>query len=182
MPAQFWTSNVNSPGIGAGNALADSASATDISPAPQYVLPANTMYVGQRWRFTAYGILSTASSGNPTLTLGFYYGGIAGTALITTSALTVTASETNAPWRLQCELEVRSTGSSGTTWAHGFTIQPSGGATYTTATTSFMPASQTQPITINTTTANALTCGATWASAVANTSITCEGMIVELLN
>jgi hypothetical protein len=180
VPAQFWTSNVNAPGIGAGNALADSASATDISPAPQYTLPANTMYVGQRWRLTAHGILSTASSGNPTLTLGFYYAGVAGTALLTTGAVNVGANSlANAPWRIWADVEVRTIGSSGTTWANGMFSNPTALATCTITP---MPATQTQPITVNTTTANAITCGATWGSAVSGTSITCEGMIVELLN
>jgi hypothetical protein len=170
---------VNSPGLGAGAALANSASATDISPAPQYVVPANTLYAGQKWRFTAHGILSTAASGNPTLTLGVYYGGVAGTALLTSGALTVTASLTNAPWRCTADMEVRSTGSSGTTWSDGLVYNPT---SLTALTPQFMPATQTQPVTINTTTANGLTLGATWSSAVAGTSVTCEGWVIELLN
>jgi hypothetical protein len=179
VPSQFWTANVNTPSLGAGSALADSSSATDISPAPQYVISATYMYVGQRWRLTAYGVLTTASSGNPTLTLGFYYGGVASTALLTTGALTVTASLTNAPWRLTADVRVVTVGSSGTTWSSGLVYNPS---SLTANAITFMPATQTQPITINTTTANALTCGATWGSAVAGTSITCEDMVIELLN
>lgn len=179
MPAQFWESCLNSPGLGAGSALTNSAVATDISPAPQFTLQANSLYVGQRWRLTGYGIMSTAASGNPTLTLGFYYGGVAGTALLTSGALTVTASLTNAPFRVFAEFNVRSLGASGTTWASGYVLNPT---SLTGLTQTFMPATQTQPVTINTTIASAVTLGATWGSAVVGTSITCEDLIIELQN
>ena len=85
MPFQTWVATVNSPGQGPGAAYNTSTSATDVSPAPQFNSQTfGQMYVGQRWRFTAYGIYSNTST--PTLNMGIYYGGVAGTALSTLGA------------------------------------------------------------------------------------------------
>ena len=45
-----------------------------------------------------------------------------------------------------------------------------------------MPATQTQPVTVDTTTAKALTAGATWGTNSASNTLTCEGFHVHLLN
>ena len=179
MPAQFWRSVLNSPGVGAGTQLAASTTLTDVSPAPQLVLPANYLYVGQRLRMTAYGIFTTASSSQGTLTLGGYYGGVAGTALAVTAANTPTASAVAWPWQLWLDIYVRTIGSSGTVWCNGqvtLSTTLAGAASFYN-----LPTTQTQPITINTTTANALTVGAQFSSSTTNT-LTCEDMYVEALS
>jgi len=179
MPMQAWEACVNSPGQGAGSALSNSTAATDISAAPQYQSQTyGQMYVGQRWRFTAYGIMSTASSSQGTLNLGFYYGGVAGTALITTSALTPTASASSWWWQIQAFLEVRSLGSSGTVWSQGYFDSP----TSATAVTRTQMSGTSQTVSINTTTNSSLTCGATWGTASSSNSITCEGILIEQVN
>jgi hypothetical protein len=179
VPSQFWEACLNSPSEGAGTQLSDSAAATDISPAPQFVVPANYMYAGQRWRMVAYGIESSASSGNPTLTLGFYYGGVAGTLLAANASLATGTSAVSWPWRMEMDMRIVTVGSSGTVWCNGKIFWPTSlaawGITPVTLT-------QTMPVTINTTTANALTCGATYTSAVSGVTITCEDLLVELLN
>lgn len=174
--AQFWRSTLNSVGVGAGTALANSTTLTDISPAPQLTLPANYLFVNQRLRLTAYGIFSSASA--PTLLLGAYYGGIAGTALAATAANTI-GNGTNWPWQLWLDIYVRSVGSSGTVWCSGQVAI----ATSLTqpATPYWLPSSQTMPVTINTTTANALTVGAQWGTPSASDTITCEDAYIETL-
>lgn len=175
--AQFWRSVLNSPGVGAGTPLASSTTLTDISPAPQLVLPANYLFVGQRLRLTAYGIFSSVSA--PTLLLGGYWGGVAGTALAATAANTI-GNGTNWPWQLWLDIYVRSVGSSGSVWCNGQAII----ATSLTqpATPFFLPSSQTQPVTVNTTTANAITVGAQWGASSASNTITCEDAYVEALS
>jgi hypothetical protein len=177
MPAQFWESTVNSPGLGAGTALSNSTVLTDIGPAPQYVVPANYLYVGQRWQIRGYGIYS--STGTPTLLLGIYYGGVAGTAIVATAANAVASGAASDPWRIEVDISVRTVGSSGTVWANGWAKV---GSSLTAYTEYALPSSQTQPITINTTTANAWSIGAQWGTANSSNTITCEDLIVELLN
>lgn len=177
MPAQFWRSVLNSPGVGAGTALANSTTLTDISPAPQLVLPANYLYVGQRLRLTANGTFST--TGTPTLLVGGYYGGVAGTLLAATAANT-TGTATAWPWQFFLDILVKTIGSSGTVWCNGtFSLS----TTLAGAVTLYnLPTTATQPITINTTTANALTVGAQWGTANASNTITCQDAYVEALS
>ena len=177
MPLQSWEAVLNVPGEGAGTALASSTAATDISPAPQLTLPAGYMYVGQRIRLIGYGIFST--TGTPNLTLGGYYGGVAGTALATTGAVATGSGAASWPWRLQLEIYVRSLGSSGTVWVNGIVWL---GTSLTAMSPLWIPNSQTQPVTVNTTTANALTIGATWGTSSSSNTITCEDAYIEAIS
>jgi len=177
MPLQSWEAVLNVPGEGAGTALASSTTLTDISPAPQLTLPAGYMYICQRLRVIAYGIFST--TGTPTLLIGGYYGGVAGTALATTGAVTTGSGAANWPWRLQLEIYVRTLGSSGTVWCNGIVFL---GTALTTISSLWIPNSQTQPITVDTTAAKALTVGAQWGTNSASNTITCEDMYVEAIS
>jgi hypothetical protein len=174
--AQFWRSVLNSVGVGAGTALASSTTLTDISPAPQLVLPANYLFLNQRLRITAYGIYSAVST--PTLLLGVYYGGVAGTALAATAANTA-GNGVSWPWQLYLDIYVRTVGSSGTLWCNGMVNLGTSLATFSTP--YFIPSSQTMPVTVNSTTANALTVGAQWGASSASNTITCEDAYIETL-
>jgi hypothetical protein len=184
MPGQNWLMVANSPisgaGQGAGSALSDTATGADLSPLPQFNSQTwAAMYAGQRWRFTAYGILSSPSSGTATLNIGIYYGGFtSGTALCTSGTFTPTASLSSAWWGIQVEMEVRSVGSSGTTWAQGWIDIP----TSATAVTRQQMSGTSQTVTINTTASSTLTCGAVWSSAVSGNTVTCEGWIIEQMD
>src|SRR5579859_447799 len=139
--AQFWRSIVmNAVGVGAGTALASSTTLTDISPAPQVTLPANYLFLNQRLRVTGYGTFST--TGTPTLLLGVYYGGVAGTLLAATAANTTGSGAASWPWNLTCDIYVRTVGASGTLWCNG-TVNL--GSSLTGFTTYAIPSSQTQP-------------------------------------
>ncbi len=175
--ATFWRALVgNQVGEGAGTAYANSSAITDISPAPQVVIPANYLYVGQRLRLTGYGIYST--TGTPTLILGVYYGGGAGTLLAATAANATASGAASYPWKITLDIYIRSAGSSGTVWCSG---QADVGSSLTAYTSYALPSSQTQPITVSTVVANALTVGATWGTASASNTITCEDAYVETL-
>jgi hypothetical protein len=174
MPGQFWESVLNAPGVGAGTALNTSTSLTDISPAPQLVLPAGYLYVGKRFRLRAYGIYST--SGTPTLLLGAYFGGVAGALLAATAANATASGAASYPWKLSLDLYVRGVGASGSIWCNG---QADVGSSLTAYTGYALPSSQTQPISVNTTTAQALTVGAQWGTSSASDTITCEDAYIE---
>jgi hypothetical protein len=177
MPGMTWESLLNSPqATAAGTALASSVALTDVSPGPNYVLPANFLQNGSALRFTAFGVFSTTAT--PTLLLGFYYGGIAGTALATTGAITTATTVTNVPWRLEVTTTIRTTGASGTAMSQGFCLF---GTSVSAA--SFLPVPNTAlaTVTVDTTAAKALTVGAQWGTSSASNTLTCHGFYVESL-
>lgn len=178
MPFQSWVSCANTPGLGAGAALASSTTLTDISPAPQFLSQTfGQMYIGQRWRIVAHGIFST--TGTPTLLLGFYYGGVAGTALAATAATATGSGAAAWPWKLELQMSVRSLGSSGTVWAQGFCDL---GTSLTALARTAIPVTNVQLVTVNTTVNSALTVGAQWGTSSVSNTVTCEDLIVEQLN
>lgn len=177
MPFQSWMACVNSPGEGAGAAYNTSTSATDVSPAPQYMSQTyGAMYVGQRWRFIGYATASNTST--PTLNLGVYYGGVAGTALCTSGAITTTTAMSGWWWKIEVYTEIRTLGSSGTAYSMGWIDIP----TSATAVTRQQMSSTAQTATVNTTTNSALTFGATWGTSSASNTLTVQGWSIEQLN
>lgn len=177
MPAQFWEAVLNSPGNGAGAAYNTSTTITDVSAAPQLVLPANFMYPGQSFRLTAFGVFSTTVT--PTLRLGFYYGGVAGVSLADTGAVTTASGVTNVPWRLELTSTVRTVGATGTIISQGFCDF---GTAVATATHLPLPNTALATVTIDTTAAKALTVGATWGTSSASNTLTCHQFLVEAMN
>lgn len=177
MPAQFWESTLNSPGLGAGAALASSVTLTDVSPAPQFVIPANFLYAGQSLRLTACGVLST--TGTPTLLTGFYYGGVAGVALAASGAVATGSGVTNVPWRMELTCSVRTIGATGTIISQG--VQYIGTSVSAWGNTP-LPITALATVTIDTTTAKAITVGAQWGTSSASNTLTCHQFLVEALN
>lgn len=160
----------------AGSAYNTSVTLTDVSPTPQIVLPANLLDVGQVLRLCAFGVFSTTSA--PTLLLGFYYGGVAGTALATTGAVTTGSGVTNVPFRLEYEGRVRSTGTGGTIMGQGFCDF---GTSVSAVTHMPIPVTALSTVTIDTTTAKSLTVGAQWGTSSASNTLTAHHFSVELI-
>lgn len=177
MPAQFWEAVLNSPGNGVGTAYASSTTITDVSAAPQLVLPANFMYPGQSFRLTAFGVLSNTASG--TIVLGFYYGGVAGVALAANAATAPGAAVTNVPWRLEATATVRTVGATGTIITQGFLDL---GSSVSAVSHVPIPATALATVTIDTTSSKALTVGATWGANSASNTLTCHQFLVEAMN
>jgi hypothetical protein len=177
--AQFWRSLLpgsNVVGVGAGSAYASSTTLTDVSPTPQITIAANSLFVGQRLRVKGYGIFSNTAT--PTLLLGIYYGGVAGTALAATGATTTTTGATSWPFDIELDILVKSVGATGSVWCNG---KVNLGTSLSAMTPIWLPSTQTQPITINTTTANALTIGAQWGTNSASNTLTVEDFYAETL-
>ena len=177
MPYMVWESLLNSPQpTAAGTPLANSVSLTDISVAPPFVLPANFLQPGSALQFTAFGVFSTTAT--PTLLLGVYYGGVAGTALATTGAITTGSAVTNVPWRLELTATVRTVGATGTAMSQG---QYQMGTSVSAWNSLPFPNTALATVSIDTTAAKALTIGAQWSAANASNTITCHGFLVESL-
>ncbi len=175
MPLMTWESLLNSPqNPAAGAAYNTSVALTDVSPAPQLVLPANFLQAGSALRFTAFGVFSNTAT--PTLLLGIYYGGVAGVALAASGATTTTTGATNWPWRLELTSTVRTNGATGTIISQGFLDL----ATSLTAVTRIpIPATALATVTIDTTAAKALTVGAQWGASSVSNTLTCHGFYAE---
>lgn len=171
-----WSAPLNDNNSGvAGAALANSTDLTDISATPQFTLQANFIHrIGQVFRLTASGVFS--NTGTPTLLLGFYYGAVAGSALVTTGAVTTTTGATNWQWRLEALVYIRSIGASGTAWTQGV-------AWLGTSATAFssipLPAAAPATVSIDTTAAKVLSVGAQWGTANASNTVACHGFLVE---
>jgi hypothetical protein len=178
MPATDWlaigNNTVSGAGLGAGSAYASSAALTDVSPAPQYMSQTwGPVCVGQKWRWVAYFIAS--NTGTPTLAVGIYYGGIAGTALQTSGSITTTTAMSNWLWRMEVDSEVIAVGTSGTIRSYGWIDIP----TSATAVTRQQMNGTAQDVTVNTTTTSALTVGAQWGTSNSSNTLTVKGFKIE---
>lgn len=133
-------------------------------------LQANFLKVGDIIRLRAQGVFSRASG---TLTLAFRYGA---TTLMTTPAFTV-GNGANNVWVAEGEMTIRSVGAAGTIMGQGGVTFPvfSGAATGSTE----MP--NLANVTIDTTTANAITCFATWSVAAAGNTISATNINIEVI-
>jgi len=160
----------------AGSAYNTSVTLTDVSPAPQVVLPANALDNGMILRLTAFGVFSTTVT--PTLLLGFYYGGVAGTALAASAATATASSVTNVPFRMEWCGRVRTTGTTGTIFGQGWLDL---GLTVATVTHSPLPVTALAAVTVDTTTAKAVTVGAQWGTSNAANTLTCHHFSAELI-
>lgn len=180
MARNYWVAPIGSAFKAAGTALASSTTLTDISPFTNTAGAAKTtnagfLEAGMEARLKAWGTFSNTST--PTLLLGFYYGGVAGTALAASSAITTTTGATNWPWRLEYEGMVRTDGATGTIVGQGklyiatsltaWTIRP-------------IPETALATVTIDTTATKVWTVGAQWGTSNAANTIQCHYMSMDV--
>jgi len=181
MPMMNWAQLLNSPtSVADGTALANSVTLTDINPSGaggSWTVPANFDTNGSVFRLTAWGVFSTTST--PTLSLGFYLGGVAGAALLTTGAITTGTTLTNVPWLVEAIVVIRTTGATGSAKSRG---RCEFGTSVSAISHLPMPnTADTSTVTIDTTTAKQFTVGAQWGTANASNTITCQHFLVESL-
>jgi hypothetical protein len=176
----YWVAPVPPLNYADGSAFTG-LSLLDVSPGalltPRQV-PALVPELGTTMRIKAHGQY-TSTSATPTLTLGVYWGGVAGVALASAATLAASASGTAWPWLLEYEGEFRALGSSGS-------IQGIGVLYWPTSLTAWaeQPIPQTAAarlVTVNTGAAQPVTIGAVWSSATGSPSLTCNHLSVELL-
>lgn len=172
-----YSAVISPPHIADGIVLASSTSLTDVSPTPNLVIPANFLVPGMILSVKARGKFS--NTGTPTLLLGLYYGAVAGTKLAATGATTTTTGATNWPFRLDAEIQIRSIGASGSAVCTGAVNLAASLASF--GTTVPIDASAVAAVSIDTTSAKALTVGAQWGTSSASNTLTCSYMRVEVL-
>lgn len=111
--AVFWaTAN--------GTAIANSTTETIIFP--NITVPANYMGDGRILRLRAFGAYGTTAT--PTLTLALRWGGVAGTVIAKSAAVTLTSgvgggASMTAPWSFEAYIQTRANGSSGSFMTSG---------------------------------------------------------------
>lgn len=113
---QYWSEQIWWA-TSSGTAVANTVTETIIFP--NVTIPANYMQDGRTLRIRAQGQHSTLGSGTVTLTFRLRWGGVSGTVITITGAITQVISLTAAYWDLDVILQTRSNGSSGTVMGNG---------------------------------------------------------------
>lgn len=185
MSRQFWNETLTWA-TADGTAIASTASETIIFP--NVTIPGNYLQDGRVLRLVAYGRHST--TGTPTLTFRLRWGGVAGTVLAASGAITTGSAVSNAMWRLEALIQVRSNGSSGTVFTVGEvelgedTANSVGSATNATAVGLMGSAGVATPaaVTVDLTADTALSITATWSASSASNTLTGHVYTIEALN
>ena len=176
-----------------GTALSNSTTATDISPQPPLSLLTSYWFPGFVLRFTAAGVISTASSAPGTLTLWINMSATSGVTLSSANnnlltvlnAVTPTVSAANWRWRIEATVRAVTLGAGSTAaWvSEGKFYNP-------TSATAFAPvlspaAGALANVTgsgMSTSVANSIGLGAAWGTASGSNSIQVSHWLIEALN
>lgn len=154
---------------------------------PDFTLPINYLYPGRVLKYTLYGRMSTVITTPGTWTHTLNWGGTGGTVLATSTALAPdpTAASTNIAWYVEYIMVCRSIGATGTAftmgkqWHNDIDDGAAAVANLTAALNTHVFPDAAAAVTINTTTANALTPAIT--PSVTTGSMTCHLAILEAL-
>ena len=176
MPRESW---VEPRSLATENGTAIVNTTTETILFPNIFVPTSFFSSGRAMRVTMYGKLST--SGTPTLKFGVRYGGVGGTLIAESEAITMGSGVTNVNWRLEVQIQTRLNGASGSLLVFGTVFIHT--ATGTVAANVFGVSGYDAPaeVTLDLTAATELAISATWGTAHASNSITGMTQIVESL-
>lgn len=185
MPRQSWEEAL-AWATGDGTAVANTT--TEAIIFPDITVPANFLADGRILRLTVYGRHST--TGTPTLTFALRYGGVGGTVLAQSGALTCGSGVTAAPFKIALLIQTRTNGSSGTLFVEGEAmcwddaVGSTGSATNAPGIAAMCSAGAATPaaVTINGTADTALSITADWSAASASNTLTGHIYVLEALN
>jgi hypothetical protein len=116
MSRQFWSEALASA-TASGTAVANTVTETILFP--NITIPANYLQDGRTIRLRAIGQHSTLGSGTVTLIFTLRWGGVSGTVICKTGAITQLVSLTAAYWDVDILLTVRTNGATGTVIGNG---------------------------------------------------------------
>lgn len=185
MSRQFWNETL-AWATADGTAIANTT--TEAIIFPNVTIPANYLQDGRVLRLTAYGKYST--TGTPTLTFAIRWGGVSGTIVAQSGAVTGGSTVTNAPWKIEALIQVRSNGSSGTVFVMGEALAwddavgSTGSATNAPGVAAMTSAGAAAPaaVTVDLTADTALSITADWSAASASNTLTGHVYVIEALN
>lgn len=169
-----------------GTAIANTTTETIIFP--NITIPANFLQDGRILRLTLYGKHST--TGTPTLTFAARWGGVSGTVIAQSGAMVCGSAVSNAMFKIELIIQVRSNGATGTVFATGDAILGEdaaatvGSATNASAVGFLGSAGVASPaaVTVDLTSDAALSITADWSAANASNTLTGNNYVLEALN
>lgn len=165
----MWSINTTVP---SGNTVAN-ASGSDVAFSSSYTIAANTLKVGTIIRIKLYGVYGTTLL-SPNLTGKLKIGS---STLLSTGALTIGVSLTNAGWSAEALLSVTAVGSGGAVEAQGF-------AQFATAATTGLSVNltNTSTIAVNTTVSQTIAATVQWSASSSSNTITLRQALFEVLS
>lgn len=161
-----------------GTAIANSASEAIMFP--DVTIPANFMQYGRSMRITASGKLSTTAT--PTMTWALRWGGVAGTLLATTEAITMGSGVATVNWRLQGELQNRTDGALGSLIYFGQLLVHTSATAVAQNVFGVSGYDAPAPVTTNLVADTALSITAKWSAASASNTLTGMQYFLEAMN
>lgn len=185
MPRQTW---VETEAVATADGAAIANSTTETIVFANVTIPANYMQDGRKMRLTVYGRHST--TGTPTLTFRLRWGGVSGTVLAASGAMTCGSAVTDAMFKIALLLQVRTNGASGSIFAIGEAVLgEDAAATVGSATNApafgFMGSNgvaDPDAVTVDLTADTALAITAQWSAASASNTLTGQDYTLESLN
>lgn len=162
------------------DATAVANTTTETVLVPNITIPANYMADGRLLRMRVFGKLST--TGTPTITFAVRWGGVAGTLLATTEAITNGSGVTNANWDAEVYIQTRANGSSGSLLVWGLAHVHTAAATVVTNVFGVSGFDAPAAVTVDLTADAALSFTGDWSAASASNTITAMGYVLEAIN
>jgi hypothetical protein len=177
MSRQYWQELI-SWATADGTAIANTTTETIIFP--NVTIPANYMQDGRRLRIRAFGKLSTTVT--PTIQFGLRWGGVAGTLLAQSEALTNGSGVTNVMWSTELVIQTRANGSSGSLIVSGEVMVNTGTTTSIAQTFGVSGFDAPAAVTVDLTADTALALTGKWSAASASNTLTGHDYAIESLN
>jgi hypothetical protein len=173
MSRQYW-SELLATETADGTAIASTTTETIIFP--DKTIPANFMQDGRALRLRVFGKLST--TGTPTITFAIRWGGVGGTLIATTEAITCANGAANTCWSIEAIIQTRTNGATGTLLVIGDVNVALTASTNTSGTFGVSGFDAPAAVTCNLTADTALSVTADWSANSASNTLT--GMIYTL--
>lgn len=177
MSRQYWNESISWTTTD-GTAVANTTTETILFP--NFTMPANYMQDGRVVRMRAFGKLST--TGTPTITFAIRWGGVSGTLLATTEAITCASGAANTNWSLEAYIQTRSNGSSGSLFVMGDVTVNLTASTNTSGVFGVSGFDAPAAVTVDLTADTALSITADWSAASASNTITGHMYTLESMN
>lgn len=177
MSMQSWVETIFSQGAGSAlTAASEALLVTDVS------IPAGYMYPGRTLHLQLTGKASNVVTTPGTLTVRLRWGGLAGTVLVASAAMTQNvAAQTDKTWTLDAYVRCLTDGATGTFLSWG--VMHRGNCAVAAASDlvpDMLPASSNAAVTVDTTAAKLLS--VTAQPSLGTASITCLGYVLRALN
>lgn len=177
MSRQYFTEQL-AWAVADGTAVANTT--TEAIIFPNVTIPANYMNDGRTLRLRAFGKLST--TGTPTMTFAIRWGGVSGTILANTEAITCASGAANTAWSIEAYIQTRTNGSTGTLLVIGDVVVNLTASTNTSGTFGVSGFDAPAAVTVDLTADTALSLTADWSAASASNSLTGMLYTIEALN